>query len=61
MAAGVGLAIERLRDRGRPANVNKKQDFNLEVAALVGDVQRIPDADFASRLDQLKAERNPSL
>ena len=36
-AAGVSFAVEGLRDWGGAADIAEEQDFDLEVAAVVGD------------------------
>ena len=47
LAAGLGLTIERLRDRGRSAYFADGKNLYLEIAAVVLHLQQIAGADFA--------------
>ena len=49
-AAGVGFAVESLRNRGRTANLTEKQDFDFKFAAFIGDAQHVSDPHVARRL-----------
>ena len=52
-AAGFGFAVESLRDGGWAADFTEQQDFDLEVAAVVGDAQHVSYANFACGLGGL--------
>ena len=45
--AGVGLAVESLRDGSWTADIAEKQHFHFEITAIVRDAQHIADANFA--------------
>jgi hypothetical protein len=53
-----GLAIERLSDRCRAANVAQKQDLNLKIAALGSDLEELANPDFACRLHRYSVALN---
>ena len=52
-AAGFGFAVESLRDGGWAADFAEQQDFDLEVAAVVGDAQHVSHANVARGLGRL--------
>ena len=52
-AAGFGFAVESLRDGGWAADFTEQQDFDLEIAAVVGDAQHVSYANFARGLGGL--------
>jgi len=45
--AGFGLAIESLRDGCRPAHFAQKQNLDFELSTGTGDIQHVPDSNFA--------------
>jgi hypothetical protein len=51
--AGFCFAIESLRDRRGASDVAEQQDFDLKVAAFVGYLQHISDADLARGFGRL--------
>ena len=58
LTAGIGFTVERLSNGGGAADVAKGKDFNLEIAAVVGDAKHVTDADFAGRLGGLAVRLN---
>ena len=56
--AGVCLAVEGLCNRSGTAGLAEKKDFDFEVAAVVGHVQYISDANFACGFRGLLAGLN---
>ena len=58
-AAGVRLAVERLSDRGWAADVAYGEDFNVEIAGIVGDVQLVAGMNLARRFDALPRRVDP--
>jgi len=55
-AAGFGFAIEGLGDRGGAADVAEGEDFDVEVSAVVGDVEHVSGVEFAGRLGGLSVD-----
>jgi len=53
LAAGLGLAVQRLRDGGWAADFAQAQNFDLEIAAGVFHLQQVADADLAGELGGL--------
>ena len=51
--AGFGLAIECLRDRGRPTHFTEQQHFYFKFPARTGDAQHVADVDFTRRFCEL--------
>ena len=60
LAAGVGLFVEGLGDRCRPAYLAKLENLDLEFPALVGHSKHIPDVDLAGGLYRLIVGLDPS-
>ena len=52
-ATDLSFAIERLRYRSRATNVAQQQNLHFEVAAFVGDLQHVANANLASGLGGL--------
>ena len=51
--AGFGFAVEGLGDGGRAALLAELEDFDLELAGFIFDVERVADADLAGGLGGL--------
>jgi hypothetical protein len=60
LAAGIGLAVEGLSDGGWAADVAEEQDFDLEVATVIGDAEHVSDADFTGGFSGLIVGLNAS-
>src|SRR5690242_6071212 len=60
LAARFTLAVERLRDGSRSANLAEQQNFDLELAGFVADAQPVADANLARRLGALPVPLNPA-
>lgn len=52
-AAGLGFAVKSLGEGGGAASFTEGEDFNVEVAAVVGDVKLVANVDFAGGLGGL--------
>lgn len=59
LTAGVRLAVERLSDRGWAADVAYGENFNVEIAGIVGDVQLVAGMNLARRFDALPSRLDP--
>jgi hypothetical protein len=53
LAAGFGFEVQRLGNGGGTAHLAELQDLDIEVAGVVGDVELVTQADFASGLNAL--------
>ena len=60
LAAGVGLVVEGLRERGGATVFAEGEDFDVEVAGVVGDVQLVAGMNFARGFDALAGRLNLS-
>ncbi len=60
LAAGLGLAVEGLCNRGGAAHIAEKQDLHLEVATVVGHAQHVANPDLARGFGRLPVELNPA-
>lgn len=57
-AAGIGLAVKHLGDRGRSTHFAEREHFDLKSAAVVFDLQHVAGADIARGLDRLSIALN---
>src|SRR5437879_5864564 len=60
LAAGLSLAVERLRNRHRAAHLTEKQNLHLKIAAVVFDSQEVANVDLARGLGRLSLGHDPA-
>jgi len=50
LTAGLGFLIQSLCHRRRTSNLTQSQNLNLEISAIVADVEHVPGVEFTRRL-----------
>src|SRR5258708_39804960 len=58
--AGLGLAIESLRNRSRAPHLAEQKNFHMKLTALVGHMQHVSNPDLAGGLGGLSVRLNPA-
>jgi hypothetical protein len=59
-AAGIGLAIQSLGDGGWAAHIAEQEHLDLEVSAVISNLQHVTDVNFTRCFRGLTIGLNPS-